>query len=131
MQLACPSCETLYDVSDYPPGYAFTCTCGRPLTVPHAAPASGSAGGSGPFLATSAGGAATPSADPGLEGWVKVLVFGLNLCFTPLVGLVWWLIVRKEKPKTAGELCTLTWIPVVLWAVVVVVAMLASLLAGS
>jgi hypothetical protein len=139
VQLACPSCGTLYDVSGYPAGHAFTCSCGRALTVPEP-PVPAAAGAAGPVLATEAGGAAAPAgaigpadpgADPGLDGWVKILVFLANLCSSPLVGLVSWVIVRADRPRTAAQICTLTWIPVVLWAVFVFVAVIVSLIGGA
>jgi hypothetical protein len=148
VQLACPSCGTLYDVSGYPAGHAFTCSCGRALTVPEP-PVPAAPGAAGPVLAGEAAGApaqggaigapdpagaigpADRGADPGLDGWVKVLVFLANLCSSPLVGLVSWVIVRTDRPRTAAQICTLTWIPVVLWAVFVFLAVIVSLIGGA
>lgn len=112
MHLTCPECGTVYDVTEYPEGHRFRCECGRELEV--GAPAEEPAG--------PAGGATPPHASPptarptdaGLEPGIKVLLFFLNLCFTPIVGLVWWLIIREDKPRTAGEVCTWTWIPAIL-----------------
>lgn len=117
MHLTCPQCGTVYDVSDYPEGHEFQCQCGHTLTVgPKAPTVAGSPPPPGP-----AGGPPPPAtpADTGLETGIKVLLFFLNLCFTPLVGLVWWLIIRQDKPRTAKDVCTWTWIPaviaIVLW----------------
>jgi hypothetical protein len=134
VHLACPSCGTLYDASGYPPGHAFTCACGQAMVVPEAAPAA-----PGPVLAQVGGGGAeavrstppAPGPDPGLDPWVKVLVFLGNLCFTPLIGLIAWVVVRRDRPRTASEICTLTWIPVALWAAVVVVMVILTLIGGA
>ena len=53
---------------------------------------------------------------------VKALVFLANLCFSPLaaiLALIVWLLIREEKPRTADDLCKFTWIPFVLWIVLV------------
>lgn len=111
MTLTCPSCGTSYDVSQYPPGHRFDCTCGQPLSVP-----------------------ATPprvDPDPGLSGGLKALLFFLNLCVTPVVGIVWYFVIRREKPATASDVCTFTWIPFVIWLGVITMAMLLGLFAGA
>ena len=108
MELRCPQCATVYDVSSYPAGHTFTCPCGRPLEVPSPPP----------------GGALPPvrHTDAGLPPMVKALVFLANLCFSPLaaiLALIVWLLIREEKPRTADDLCKFTWIPFVLWIVLV------------
>lgn len=113
MHLTCPQCGTIYDVTEYPEGHTFQCQCGRTLEV--ASPAEGSAAPPPPAATPPR----APTADAGLEPGIKALLFFLNLCFTPVVGLVWWLIVRQDKPRTAKDVCTFTWIPaviaIVLW----------------
>jgi hypothetical protein len=108
VQLRCPQCGTVYDVSQHSRGHTFQCACGRRLEVgdPSIPPV-------------------VPSvSDPGLGSGIKVLLFFLNICFTPIVGLVWWLIIREDKPRTAKDVCTFTWIPgiiaIVLWILYVV-----------
>lgn len=122
MHLTCPQCGTVYDVSEYPEGHTFQCQCGRTLTVGAQPPAAGGgtgAAGSTPAGPPPTGGAPPAGVDTGLEPGIKVLLFFLNLCFTPVVGLVWWLIIRQDKPRTAKDVCTWTWIPaviaIVLW----------------
>lgn len=119
MHLTCPQCGTVYDVSEYPKGHSFQCQCGRTLEVgasPQGVPQAAAPGG-----APEPAPAPRPPAgtDTGLEPGIKALLFFLNLCFTPIVGLVWWLIVRQDKPRTAKDVCTWTWIPaviaIVLW----------------
>lgn len=116
MHLTCPQCGTVYDVSEYPKGHTFQCQCGETLQV--GAPAEASAQGS-PTPPPSAAPPPPTGTDTGLEGGIKALLFFLNLCFTPIVGLVWWLIIRQDKPRTAKDVCTFTWIPaviaIVLW----------------
>ncbi|MDX1661016.1 MAG: hypothetical protein R3326_04420 [Gemmatimonadota bacterium] len=113
MHLTCPECGTVYDVTEYPEGHTFECECGRTLEVGTPAEPAAEGGAPPPPVASSppAGGVAR---DTGLEPGIKALLFFLNLCFTPVVGLVWWLIVRQDKPKTASDVCTFTWIPAVL-----------------
>lgn len=109
MELRCPKCGTVYDVSEYDPGHTFTCACGQGLAVPAAAPA----GGPPPQIR---------APDPGLPGLVKALVFFANLCFSPLsaiIALIVWLLIRDDKPRTADDLCKFTWIPFVLWILLV------------
>ncbi len=116
MHLTCPQCGTIYDVSEYPKGHAFDCQCGNALEV--GAPVKTS-NGDDTTPPSSAAPPAPAGADTGLEGGIKALLFFLNLCFTPVVGLVWWLIIRQDKPRTAKDVCTFTWIPaviaIVLW----------------
>ena len=126
--MTCPQCGTVYDVSNYSPGHSFACQCGRNLTVGAESYAATSAPGGGGFTAGPRG------PDNGLDGGIKALLFFLNLCFTPLVGLVWWLIIRNDKPRTAKDVCTFTWIPaiiaIVLWVLYMMfvgVAMLGSM----
>lgn len=119
MHLTCPQCGTVYDVTEYPQGHTFQCSgCGRTLTV-GAAGEEGATPATPPATPPPAPVGAVRPVDAGLEPPIKVLLFFLNLCFTPLVGLVWWLIIRQDKPRTAREVCTWTWIPaviaVVLW----------------
>ena len=118
MNLTCPQCGTVYDVSQYAPGHTFQCTCGHELVV-------GSGGSTPPAVTASTAppvaGGSRPS-DPGLEPIVKVLVFIANLCFSPLAAIasvVVWLVIKKERPRTAKDLCQMTWIPFVVWAVLV------------
>ncbi|MFN2419967.1 MAG: hypothetical protein ABR527_01095 [Gemmatimonadota bacterium] len=107
-QLQCPNCGTTYDVSQYPPGHRFQCTCGRELTV-------GASSGSG--APTPGPAAATPGTDPGLQPVIKALVFLGNLCFSPLAALIStiiYFVIKDQKPRTAKDLCQMTWIPFVI-----------------
>lgn len=112
MHQTCPQCGTVYDVTEYPEGHTFQCQCGRTLEV-------GSPAEPGAVPPPTGTPPRAAVADPGLEPGIKALLFFLNLCFTPVVGLVWWLIVRQDKPRTAKDVCTFTWIPaviaIVLW----------------
>ena len=108
-QLRCPNCGTVYDVSQYQAGHRFQCSCGRDLQV------------SAPFAAVGAMPASTPppppGADPGLQPIIKVLVFFGNLCFSPLAALVStviYFVIKDQKPRTAKDLCQMTWIPFVI-----------------
>lgn len=126
-QLACPQCGTVYDVSRYPTGHRFPCHCGRELEVGASGPVSqgGPAAGSVPPARGS---------DPGLQPLVKVLVFFGNLCFSPLaalVSLIVWFVIKGERPRTAKDLCTMTWIPVVLLILLVLLAIIYGALAGE
>lgn len=127
MNLTCPQCGTVYDVSQYPEGHVFQCQCGRELTV-GAAGASGPPPASPPLSNAPVSGAPIPGgsppapSDPGLEPIVKVLVFFANLCFSPLAAIastVVWLVIKAERPRTAKDLCQMTWIPFVLWAILI------------
>ena len=113
-QLQCPNCGTVYDVSQYPSGHRFQCSCGRDLTV------------ASPLSSVGAMPATTPppppGADPGLQPLIKALVFLGNLCFSPLAALVStiiYFVIKDQKPNTAKDLCQMTWIPfviaVILW----------------
>jgi hypothetical protein len=120
MKLTCPQCGTVYDVSQYSQGHTFQCQCGRELTVGAQVPAGVSAGASPagvPPISPS-----RPVGDPGLEPIVKVLVFIANLCFSPLAAIasvVVWLVIKEQRPRTAKDLCQMTWIPFLVWAVLV------------
>ncbi|HUF89466.1 MAG TPA: hypothetical protein VMR66_05750 [Gemmatimonadota bacterium] len=120
MNLTCPQCGTVYDVSQYAQGHTFQCQCGRELKVGEAGTAPAAAA---PTAAAPAGGAPPPKpGDPGLEPIVKVLVFFANLCFSPLAAIasvVVWLVIKEERPRTAKDLCQMTWIPFVVWAILV------------
>lgn len=110
-QLQCPNCGTTYDVTQYSPGHKFTCTCGRELEV-GATPAPAPLAGASPPVSP-----APPGVDPGMQPIVKVLVFFGNLCFSPLAALVStivYFVIKNQKPRTAGDLCQMTWIPFVL-----------------
>ena len=51
-----------------------------------------------------------------------VLVFIANLCFSPLAAIasvVVYFVIKEQKPRTAKDLCQMTWIPFVVWAVLV------------
>jgi hypothetical protein len=113
MKLTCPQCGTVYDVSQYSEGHTFQCQCGRELKVGAHQPA--------PVPRTPPG--APPAvSDPGLEPIVKVLVFFANLCFSPLAAIasvIIWLVIKQQRPRTAKDLCQMTWIPFVVWAVLV------------
>ncbi len=117
MNLTCPQCGTVYDVSDYPEGHEFQCSCGNTLSVGPKGPVG--ANPASPGSPPPPYGGPAPGSDAGLDTPIKILLFFLNLCFTPIVGLVWWLIVRQDKPRTAKDVCTFTWIPaviaIVLW----------------
>jgi hypothetical protein len=118
MKLTCPQCGTVYDVSQYPEGHTFQCQCGRELTVGAPVPAAASVGPAGPPPISPA----RPVGDPGLEPIVKVLVFIANLCFSPLAAIasiVVWLVIKEQRPRTAKDLCQMTWIPFLVWAVLV------------
>lgn len=115
MNQRCEQCGTVYDVREFPEGHRFTCTCGRELVV-------------GPRADRPP--AVTGGGDPGLPPLAKVLVFFANLCFSPLAAiasLVVWLVIREEKPRTANDLCTFTWIPfliaILLWGLYLVFVM--------
>ena len=119
MELRCPQCGTVYDVSAYSPGHTFACQCGRTLEVPP----------------PSTGEAVPPvrSTDPGLPGSVKALVFVANLCFSPLaaiIALIVWLLIRDDRPRTADDLCKFTWIPFVLWILLVGLYMVLVVMMG-
>ena len=119
MELRCPQCGTVYDVSDYAPGHTFACACGQTLEVPAAL-----AGGAPPQVRPP---------DPGLPGLVKALVFFANLCFSPLsaiIALIVWLLIRDDKPRTADDLCKFTWIPFVLWILLVGLYMVFAVMFG-
>lgn len=120
MKLTCPQCGTVYDVSQYPEGHTFQCQCGRELTVGAHVPtaASGGTASAGPPPISPA----RTVSDPGLEPIVKVLVFIANLCFSPLAAIasvVVWLVIKEQRPRTAKDLCQMTWIPFLVWAVLV------------
>lgn len=119
MELRCPQCGTVYDVTAYPAGHTFTCACGRALEVPAPAP----------------GGAVPPvrPPDPGLPPVVKALVFVANLCFSPLaaiIALIVWFLIRDDRPRTADDLCKFTWIPFVLWILLVGLYMVLAIMMG-
>ncbi len=114
MNLTCPQCGTVYDVSQYPQGHRFSCQCGRELVV--------EASGAAPTPAPGGPPRAASASDPGLEPIVKVLVFFANLCFSPLAAIasiVVWFVIKDQRPRTAKDLCQMTWIPFVVWAVLV------------
>lgn len=105
-QFTCPHCGTVYDVSRYPQGHRFQCTCGRGLEVGLPLSELGAMPASTPPL--------PPSADPGLQPIIKALVFLANLCFSPLAALVStiiYFVIKDQKPRTAKDLCQMTWIP--------------------
>ena len=117
MKLTCPQCGTVYDVSQYPEGHTFQCQCGRELKVGAHEPAPVSTA-----AAPAAPGPPRAVSDPGLEPIVKVLVFIANLCFSPLAAIasvVVWMVIKQERPRTAKDLCQMTWIPFVVWCVLV------------
>ena len=119
MELRCPQCGTVYDVSAYAPGHTFACACGKTLEV-----AAAPAGGAPPQVR---------APDPGLPGLVKALVFFANLCFSPLsaiISLIVWLLIRDDKPRTADDLCKFTWIPFVLWILLVGLYMVFAVMFG-
>jgi hypothetical protein len=119
MELRCPQCGTVYDVSDYAPGHTFACACGQTLHVSAPPP-----GGAPPQVRPP---------DPGLPPLVKALVFFANLCFSPLsamIALIVWLLIRAEKPRTADDLCKFTWIPFVLWILLVGLYMVFAIVFG-
>ena len=71
--------------------------------------------------------------DPGLPPLVKALVFFANLCFSPLsaiIALIVWLLIRDDKPRTADDLCKFTWIPFVLWILLVGLYMVFAVMFG-
>ena len=117
MKLTCPQCGTVYDVTQYAEGHTFQCQCGNELKVgPRPSVAAAAPGG--------APGAPPPPAgpDPGLQPIVKVLVFIANLCFSPLAAIasvVVYFVIKDQKPRTAKDLCQMTWIPFVVWAILV------------
>ena len=110
-QLQCPNCGTIYDVSQYPSGHRFQCTCGNELSV--ASSPGPIAGGPGAMAATPT----PPGADPGLQPVIKGLIFAGNLCFSPLAALIStiiYFVIKDQKPRTAKDLCQMTWIPFVI-----------------
>ena len=123
MNLTCPQCGTVYDVTQYAEGHTFRCQCGNQLTV---GPQPASVAAAGPGGASAAVPGRTPAVpggpDPGLQPIVKVLVFIANLCFSPLAAIasvVVYFVIKDQKPRTAKDLCQMTWIPFVVWAVLV------------
>ena len=117
MKLTCPQCGTVYDVTQYAEGHTFQCQCGNELKVGAQPP---SVAAAGPGMSPPAPIPSGP--DPGLQPIVKVLVFIANLCFSPLAAiasLVAWFIIKDQKPRTAKDLCQMTWIPFIVWAVLV------------
>jgi hypothetical protein len=116
MKLTCPQCGTVYDVTQYAEGHTFRCQCGNELKV-GAQPTSVAAAGPGGVPP------AVPSGpDPGLQPIVKVLVFIANLCFSPLAAIasvVVYFVIKDQKPRTAKDLCQMTWIPFVVWCVLI------------
>lgn len=117
MKLTCPQCGTVYDVTQYSEGHTFQCQCGNQLKV---GPQPASVAAAGPGVAPPAPIPAGP--DPGLQPIVKVLVFIANLCFSPLAAIasvVVYFVIKDQKPRTAKDLCQMTWIPFVVWAVLV------------
>ncbi|HEU4463781.1 MAG TPA: hypothetical protein VFS53_01930 [Gemmatimonadota bacterium] len=117
MKLTCPQCGTVYDVTQYPEGHTFQCQCGNELKV---GPQPASVAAAGPGTAPPAPVPSGP--DPGLQPIVKVLVFIANLCFSPLAAIasvVVYFVIKDQKPRTAKDLCQMTWIPFVVWAVLV------------
>ena len=116
MKLTCPQCGTVYDVTQYDEGHTFQCQCGNELKV-----------GPKPSVAAAApGGAPVPppyaGPDPGLQPIVKVLVFIANLCFSPLAAIasvVVYFVIKDQKPRTAKDLCQMTWIPFVVWCILI------------
>jgi hypothetical protein len=117
MKLTCPQCGTVYDVTQYAEGHTFQCQCGNELKVgPRPASVASAAPGGPPVAPPPAG------PDPGLQPIVKVLVFIANLCFSPLAAIasvVVYFVIKDQKPRTAKDLCQMTWIPFVVWAVLV------------
>jgi hypothetical protein len=117
MKLTCPQCGTVYDVTQYAEGHTFQCQCGTELKVgPRPASVASAAPGGPPVAPPPAG------PDPGLQPIVKVLVFIANLCFSPLAAIasvVVYFVIKDQKPRTAKDLCQMTWIPFVVWAVLV------------
>jgi hypothetical protein len=116
MKLTCPQCGTVYDVTQYAEGHTFRCQCGNELKV-GAQPTSVAAAGPGGVPPAVPGGP-----DPGLQPIVKVLVFIANLCFSPLAAIasvVVYFVIKDQKPRTAKDLCQMTWIPFIVWAVLV------------
>lgn len=110
MNLQCPNCGTVYDVTDYESGHRFTCTCGEALEVEHPRPPGATASPSAPG----------PTEAPGLQRPLKLIVFFGNLCgapFVPLVALIGWLTLRDDSPAVADDVCKMTWIPFVIWIV--------------
>lgn len=117
MKLTCPQCGTVYDVTQYAEGHTFQCQCGNELKVgPQPASVASAAPGGPPVAPPPAG------SDPGLQPIVKVLVFIANLCFSPLAAIasvVVYFVIKDQKPRTAKDLCQMTWIPFVVWAILV------------
>jgi len=116
MKLTCPQCGTVYDVTQYAEGHTFQCQCGNELRVgpQPASVAAARPGGVPP--------AVPAGPDPGLQPIVKVLVFIANLCFSPLAAIasvVVYFVIKDQKPRTAKDLCQMTWIPFIVWAVLV------------
>src|SRR5688572_32772443 len=104
--LRCPNCGTIFDVSRYAPGHRFKCSCGFDLTV-----GTSHVSSVGAMPATPP----PPGPDPGLEPIVKVLVFLANMCFpfAWILSLIVYFVIKDQKPRTASDLCKMTWIPFV------------------
>ena len=122
MKLTCPQCGTVYDVTQYAEGHTFRCQCGNELKV-GPQPASMPAGPEGASAAVPGRTPAVPGGpDPGLQPLVKVLIFIANLCFSPLAAIasvVVYFVIKDQKPRTAKDLCQMTWIPFVVWCVLI------------
>ena len=122
MKLTCPQCGTVYDVTQYAEGHTFRCQCGNELTV-GPKPAGEMAGPQGASMAAPGRPAPAPGGpDPGLQPLVKVLIFIANLCFSPLAAIasvVVYFVIKDQKPRTAKDLCQMTWIPFVVWCVLI------------
>lgn len=119
MNLQCPNCGTLYDVTDYEAGHRFTCTCGEALHV------------EGSHPTPPPGAPAVP--ESGLQSPLKMVVFFGNLCgapFVPIVSFIGWLTLRDESPALADDVCKMTWIPFVIWIVLAGLYMVAAVSMG-
>lgn len=68
--------------------------------------------------------------DRGLSAGTKVLLVILNLIFLPIPGLVWWLVIREDKPRTAKDVARMTWLSVGLWILLILGVMMLGLLLG-
>lgn len=68
--------------------------------------------------------------DSGLSTGIKLLLVVLNLVFLPLPGLVWWLVIREDKPRTARDVARMTRLSVGLWLLLILGAMMLGILLG-
>lgn len=73
----------------------------------------------------------TPQEDTGLPVGPKLAILFGNLCMTPFLGVVVYLLWREERPKSARQVCWLTWIPLVVMLGLVLLLVVLSAVRGA